>query len=365
MKRTFFEANMDTTPDSVVYSDLEGHYLKVSKSKAERWGLTRRQMIGKTDFDFMPEEEALEARKYSVQVIETGQPIECEQKVVRNGDVVWYSLSEVPLCDEEGTIIGTISTSRNITTRVLQEQKNLEMSKQILDMVKIVSHDLSSPLINISVIAKLIIRGNFGEINDEVAKATNDIYRRILKLRGDVLDYLHKFSNLSEGQEVEKEVVDLRKDVIDEVLEELDECIKDNNSIVDSMLGLIPVGAVVILSCKVQLKIVYRNLIMNALKYGGDGCIISFGFEDKVDKYFLNVFNNGPAILEEYEPLLFEPFTQGGNAQKGISLGLGLPTIRNMIRNLGGDLWYKTTSSQHPNFIFTVLKSDINKIQGV
>ena len=343
MKRAFFEANMNTTPDSVVYSDLAGHYLEVSKSKAERWGLTRRQMIGKTDFDFMPEEEALQARKYSLQVIETGQPIQCEQKMLRNGEIVWYSLSEVPLFNDEDIVIGTISTSRNITERVLQEQKNLEMSKQILDMVKIVSHDLNSPLINISTIAKRIMRGSFGEVNEQVFTATNEIFRRILRLREAVLDYLYKFSNLNECQEVEKETVDLRKDVIDEVLEELEDYIKDNNSTIDSTLGLIPEGAVILYTSKELLKIVYRNLITNALKYGGNGCIISLGFEDWNNSYALNVFNNGPAIPEEDAPFLFEPFVQGSNARKRSSLGLGLSTIRSMVRNLGGDMWHKTT----------------------
>jgi len=357
MKRAMFDALMESTTDSIVFADIKGRYLDVSERKAENWGKTRREMIGLTDSDLMSKEEAAQAQEDSFYVIQTGKSIiNVRRKAIRNEKVVWYSLSEHPWIDDNGKIVGTISITRNITCQIEQEQKIIAMSEQIIDMVKIVSHDLSSPLINISTIAKRIMRGSFGEINDEVFKAANEIYRRILKLRGVVLDYLHKFSNLDKGQEVEKENdIDLRKDVIDEVLEELEDCILDNNSNIDSSLGLIPYG-IIICTNKDILKITYKNLITNALKYGGNGCTISFGFEDWGDRFALNVFNDGPEVPEQEVPFLFEPFVQGGNASKGEGLGIGLATIKNMICNLGGDMWHKTTWSKHPNFIFTVLK---------
>ena len=356
MKRSMFEALMATTTDSIVFADLNGTYIEVSQHKADNWGKTRKQMRRLNDFDLMSQSEAQQALEDSMHVIITGESIiNCKRKGIRNNEEVWYSLSEHPWLDDEGKTIGTISISRNITDQVLEEQKAIAMSQQILDMVKIVSHDLSSPLINISVIAKRMMRGSFGEIPSEAYCAVNEIYSRILKLRGAVLDYLYKFTNLSEGQEVEKETIDLRKDVIDEVLEELNEDIQDNNSSIDSKLGLIPEGRIIINSSKELLKIVYRNLISNALKYGGNGCVISFGFEDWGDRFALNVFNDGPPIPEEEQSSLFDPFVQGKNSG-GNGLGLGLATIRNMIRNLGGDMWHKTTWSNHPNFIFTVLK---------
>jgi PAS domain S-box-containing protein len=361
-----FEAMMDSTTDSIVYSNLEGIYVEVSKKKADNWGLTRRQMIGKSDYDFMSKEEADQARCDSMSVIESGVPIiDCIRKAVRSNESVWYSLSEYPWVDEWGNIIGTISTSRDVTDRINNEQKSIAMSEQILEMLKIVSHDLCSPLTNISAIAKRGMKGRFGNeknpisevIHDFVRDAFEDIFKRILKQRGAVLDYLYKFNNLKECNfDVETEIVDLRTDVIDEVLEELDDLIQDNESTIDSTLGLIPEGSVILQSCKVQLKIVYRNLISNSLKYGGKGCVISFGFEDWNDRFALNVFNNGPAVPPEEIDNLFEPFVQGKNVSKGSGLGIGLYTIRNMIRNLGGDMWYETTPSNYPNFIFTAVK---------
>lgn len=357
MKREMFETLMKGE-DSIVFSDVNGTYVEVSQKKADNWGKTRKEMRGLTDFDLMSEEEAKQAREDSLKVMETGEPlINCRRPAIRNGEAVWYSLSEYPWFNElNGEIRGTVSVSRNMTEQVEQEQKTSAMSQQILDMVKIVSHDLSSPLITISANAKLILNRKFGEINPEVFNEVTNIYKRILKLRGVVLDYLHKFTNLSEGQEVEKELVDLRKDVIDEVLEELEEYIEDNKSIIDSALGLIPSGAIILETNKVFLKIIYRNLISNALKHGGIGCVISFGYEDWGERFVLNVYDNGCGVPDDEIPFLFEPFIQGKNAPKGSGFGIGLATIRNMIRSLDGDLWYEKTFRGHSNFKFTILK---------
>jgi PAS domain S-box-containing protein len=365
MKGLMLIAYLQTTSDSVVFADLEGVYIEVSQKKADNWGRTREKMRGLTDFKLMSIEEAVQARKDSLQVINTGQPIvNCRRKAIRNGETVWYSLSEQPWLDyETDKIIGTISTTRDITEQVLQEEKSLAIFKQVLDMVKIVSHDLSSPLANISMLAKLSMRGNFKEnggcasleLDPLVVDAFTEIYHRTLNLRGAVTDYLHSFSNLTEGQELEKELVDVRE-LLDEVVEELEDEIRQNNSTIDSSLGEIPYGVVVVRVNRIQLKITYRNHIKNALKHGGENCIISFGYEGWGEGFTLNVFNDGPPVPGEEIQSLFEPFVQGKSVPKGDGLGIGLHIIRNMIRSNGGDMWYETTWSNHPNFKFTVLK---------
>jgi len=365
MKGLMLTALLETTSDSIVFADLDGKYIEVSQKKADNWNRTRAEMRGLTDFELMPPDEAEQARKDSLEVISTGQPIvNCRRKAIRNSETVWYSLSEQPWLDyETGKIIGTISTTRNITEQVLQEEKSLAISRQVLDMVSIVSHDLSGPLTNISALAKQSMRGYFGEegsrvsleLDQLIVDAFAEIYKRTLNLRGAVTDYLHSFSNLTEGQELEKESVDVRV-LLDEVIEEMDDNIRENKSKIDSSLGEIPYGVVVVRVNKTQLKIVYRNLIKNALKHGGENCIISFGYEGWGDGFTLNVFNNGPPVPEEEIQSLFEPFVRGKSVLKGDGLGIGLCIIRNMIRSNGGEMWYETTWSNHPNFKFTVFK---------
>ncbi len=352
-----FKALMNATRDSVVFKDLEGRYAEVSIKKAMNWGLTPEEMRGKTDFHFMSLEEANRSREDSMSVIKTGVAIENSiREALRNEKTVYYSLSEYPWYNDLGILIGTISVSRDITDLVESKQEAVSMTKQVIEMLTIVSHDLSSPLISIDCGILKIMRGFHGKINKGVYKKLNDLHKRLLKQRGAILDYLHKFIVLGDDPCMENELLDVRVDIIEEVLEELEEYINENGSLIDFSFGLIPPGAVIIHSSKAWLKITYRNLIMNALKHGGKGCIISFGFENRGDRFWLNVYNNGPAVPEDEIAGLFERFVQGKNVQKRDGLGIGLYTIRKMIQLLGGEMWYETTLSKHPNFIFSVLK---------
>jgi signal transduction histidine kinase len=96
--------------------------------------------------------------------------------------------------------------------------------------------------------------------------------------------------------------------------------------------------------------IVYRTLISNAIKFGGKGCTISFGWEDRGSEYVFNVWNSGPSVPEERRKNIFEKFESTG------STGLGLPISRDLIEKHGGKLWYDQTASNHANFKFSLPK---------
>jgi signal transduction histidine kinase len=106
-------------------------------------------------------------------------------------------------------------------------------------------------------------------------------------------------------------------------------------------LGSIPIGTISIKANKTWLKAVLRNLFGNAMKYGGVGCTIAFGFEDHGhgSYYRLNVYNNGKSIGEEHRDRLFTRFgriddSSGGSAE---GVGLGLYLIKEIVRKYGGD----------------------------
>jgi signal transduction histidine kinase len=49
----------------------------------------------------------------------------------------------------------------------------------------------------------------------------------------------------------------------------------------------------------IWLKMVFRNLLRNAVKYGHKEGMIAIGFEDQGSCYRLNVYNSGKPIPEE------------------------------------------------------------------
>lgn len=85
---------------------------------------------------------------------------------------------------------------------------------------------------------------------------------------------------------------------------------------------------------------IIRNLITNAVRYGGDRVLIeaSEGEESTV----LTVIDDGPGLDEEQWELIFEPYHRAHESKtQPASIGLGLTVSRQLARMMGGDLSYE------------------------
>ena len=118
---------MDNIPDLVYFKDDQNRFILVNKSKAALSKVNPEEMIGKTDFDFFPTDQAQKAFDEDNRILQTGQSIiNCIEKIMdSNGSEQWYLVTKVPRFDLEGRIIGLLSISGNIT-----ESKKLQEIKQ-------------------------------------------------------------------------------------------------------------------------------------------------------------------------------------------------------------------------------------------
>jgi len=108
---------MDSIPDSVYFKDDENRFIKVNKAKAAYYNSEPEEMIGKTDFDFLPPDEAQKAFKDDEEILKTGKFIvdKHEKIAKKDGTTNWFIVTKIPRFDTEGDIIGTMGISRNIT----------------------------------------------------------------------------------------------------------------------------------------------------------------------------------------------------------------------------------------------------------
>jgi len=108
---------MDSIPDSIYFKDDENKFVMVNKAKAARSNVKPEDMIGKTDFDFLPEDEARKAFEDDEEVMKTGKFIinKVEKLTSLDGEDKWVSVTKFPRFDNEGNIIGTMGISRDIT----------------------------------------------------------------------------------------------------------------------------------------------------------------------------------------------------------------------------------------------------------
>ena len=88
----------------------------------------------------------------------------------------------------------------------------------------------------------------------------------------------------------------------------------------------------------VRVRQIVRNLITNAIRYGGSEIAIEVGLDDMP---YLSVVDNGDGVPLEQREAIFVPYFQATGSDRVLgSLGLGLAISRELARRMGGDLTY-------------------------
>ena len=109
---------MKVIPDNIYFKDREGRFLRINRAKALRSGLSEpEEAIGKSDYDFFQHEHAEAAQKDEQKILESGEGLidHQERLVWPDGTVSWVSATKMPLRMADGSIIGTLGISRDIT----------------------------------------------------------------------------------------------------------------------------------------------------------------------------------------------------------------------------------------------------------
>lgn len=124
-ERDLLRALLDYIPDRIYFKDVNCRFMRCSKSMAVRLGLTdARDVVGKTDFDFHPVEQAQEYYNDEQHILVHGEPLinKLERQVDPQGNEIWASVTKVPIYTQSGSIAGLVGLSRDITQLKKTEQ---------------------------------------------------------------------------------------------------------------------------------------------------------------------------------------------------------------------------------------------------
>ena len=127
-------ALLDAAPDYIYFKDTESRFIRTSKAHAKAFGLSDPALvIGKADLDFFSGEHARQAYEDEQEIIRTGQPISKEEKETwEDRPDTWVLTTKMPLCDQQGNIIGTFGISKDISESK-QVQAELTREKQFFE----------------------------------------------------------------------------------------------------------------------------------------------------------------------------------------------------------------------------------------
>ncbi|MHC4592594.1 MAG: PAS domain S-box protein, partial [Planctomycetota bacterium] len=148
-------------------------------------------VIGKSDDDFYPEEEARRMADDDKALMRTGRPIIAkEEKVTRpDGHVHWVSTTKVPRYDPRGRVIGTMGISRDITERKeaedalrKSEEEWRSLVENLPDIIVTVGRDGTVLALNRSVLPGVSIDDAIGwSVYDYVDPEQRELVRTCLE----------------------------------------------------------------------------------------------------------------------------------------------------------------------------------------
>ena len=167
-----------------------------------------------------------------------------------------------------------------------------------------------------------------------------------------VRNYLD-LSRLEQGQLVAtKRSFKLQEAVIGPSLESLERQMQDRRIVVDNRVP----EKLVVNADPTLMRVVYDDLISNAVKYGREGGKIELTSEANNGKITLSVRNDGEGIPPEKQTQLFKRFsrldTPSATGKKGT--GLGLYICKEIVEKHGGEIWADSKMGEWVKFSFTL-----------
>gem|GEM_PF-724816 len=111
-------ALLSNIPDIAWLKDRDGRYIAVNEPYCRACGRPLSEIIGKTDLDIWPRENAERYRAHDAQVLHSGRQIRVEEPLTdHQGRHCWVESIKTPVFDENGQIVGTTGIARDITER--------------------------------------------------------------------------------------------------------------------------------------------------------------------------------------------------------------------------------------------------------
>ncbi len=339
---------LDNMPDQIYFKDIQSRFIKNSKSQAIALGLSDpSETIGKSDFDFFP--HARRAYAEEQEIIRSGKPmVDFEERVVwPDGHETWVSTTKVPLRDKEGSIMGTLGISRDITDRKRNEETLQKTRDELEAFSYSVSHDLRAPLRGIDGWSLALVE-DYGNLLDERGQEYIRRVRSETQRMGELIDDLLQLSRITRA-EMRTEPVDLSA-IARSIATRLQE--SEPQRQVDFIIqnDLHAKGDAHLMD------VALTNLLNNAFKFTGKipNAHIEFGSLDKDGQRIFFVRDNGAGFDMAYAKKMFAAFQRMHKASEFPGTGVGLATVQRIIHRHGGRIWAESTVNQGATFFFTL-----------
>jgi two-component system NtrC family sensor kinase len=229
-------------------------------------------------------------------------------------------------------------------------------NRNYMEMLGFVAHELKNALASAVLSLYTVKDGYLGAITPAQERSLESVARSLEDLKDMIRNYLD-LSRLEKGEmEIARNYFTINSRVVEPVAGELGGEIQRRRMVLENEISE---GKVVYADAEL-LKIVYRNLLSNATKYGWEGGTIRLGVQEDGQAITLSVCNDGDGIAPDQIPLIFAKFSRLYNPEhmKQRGTGLGLYICREIVEKHGGVIWVDCQMGEWVKFSFTLPKEE-------
>jgi two-component system, OmpR family, phosphate regulon sensor histidine kinase PhoR len=238
---------------------------------------------------------------------------------------------------------------------IMITDKTAMMKRSIMkqEITSNISHELKTPIASVKGYLETILNNPNLEIPKQhyfIEKAFNQS-ERLTQLVNDIalLNKIEEYSDLYVREKVEI------KKAVNEAIESFSDQINQKSIQVECSLG----DNLVVNANYSLIFSVFRNLMENAVNYGGDNITISISkYHEDIAFYYFSFSDNGPGVEEEHLPRIFERFyrVDSGRSRKDGGTGLGLAIVKNAILSFKGEISARIRKGGGLEFLFSLPK---------
>ena len=220
----------------------------------------------------------------------------------------------------------------------LRKQKELEKVRD--DLMKMIVHDLKSPLTSIIGAMEMLLDGDFGTLSDSQRSALGDAETRAEDLLALIEDLL-EVARLEETRLALHLVPTAPGALLTEVRHEWEVRVLQEGATVRVEVAD---DAPVIETDQALVKRVFGNLLQNSLTHSARAVTVTLGARRENDGTLFTVADDGVGIPPEYHDIIFRKFEQvkTPHIPRVRSSGLGLAFCKLVVEAHGGRIWVKS-----------------------
>lgn len=363
----------------IFVKDRECRFVLVNQALCQIVRLHEHELLGKTDYDFFPREQADFFREKDLATL-AGERVYVEEELLTDstGAVHVLATTKVPLRDATGQVkylvgiihdITQLKQAQRLVERHVQglgalleekhgelQRRNIELEASLLRQkeaeqqkdafLSVVSHELRTPLASLRLLSERLLRGyNSGAPAPEGRGSMQPMLERQLRQVERLERLVAEILDLSR---VERGVLSVRLREVD-LLHLVRDVVERTRALAGEQRALrlceVQEAALPVRADPDRLEQVLSNLLSNACKYTPLHMPIDVEIQPMPDEVRVLVRDAGPGIPPEQQARVFERFYQVG-ADTGHSvggLGLGLYISRELMHAQGGRIWLEST----------------------